>query len=132
MPREFSRSQRVADALRKELSTLIQFQLRDPRLTMVSITDVEVSRDMAYARVFYTSLSADTDEEMKECTAVLNKAAGFLRSQVARGNTMRTTPQLKFIYDVSVDRGRELSRLIDEAVSSDRDLGLRDADGDGG
>lgn len=128
MPREFNRTQRVADALRKELSTLIQFQLRDPRLSMVSVTDVEVSRDLAHARVFYTSMDAETVEDAKECTVVLNKAAGFLRSQIARSNTMRSTPALKFIYDSSVGRGRQLSQLIDDAVTSDRELGLRGDD----
>ena len=60
MPRDFSRTQRIADSLKKELATLIQFELRDPRISMISVTDVEVSRDLSYARIFYTSLSAET------------------------------------------------------------------------
>ncbi|MFT5481900.1 MAG: ribosome-binding factor A [Halieaceae bacterium] len=123
MPREFSRTQRVADSLKRELSGLIQFELRDPRIGMVSITEVEVSRDMGHAKVYYTSLTADNVEDAKESTEVLNKAAGFFRSKIARGSNMRVTPHLKFVYDTSVSRGRHLSDLIEKAAESDRNLG---------
>ncbi len=96
MAREYSRTQRVADFLKQELATLIQFEVRDPRVGMVSITDVEVSRDMAYAKVFMTVLGKDTEEDVKESIDVLNKAAGFLRTQIAKSNNARTTPKLRF------------------------------------
>jgi ribosome-binding factor A len=130
MPREFSRTQRIADSLKKELATLIQFELRDPRLRMVSVTDVEVSRDLAYARVFYTSLDIDCEEDAKESTVVLNKAAGFLRSKIARSSKLRVTPALKFLYDTSVSRGRHLSDLIEQAAESDRKLSTEDIEGE--
>lgn len=118
--KEFSRTARIADFLKRELGTLIQLQLRDPRLGMVSVTDVEVSRDLSHAKVFVTVMGKNTAEEAKDSLAVLNKAAGFLRSQVAKINNARTTPQLRFYYDASIDRGQRLSKLIQDAVESDR------------
>lgn len=117
--REFGRPQRVADFLRKELANLIQFELRDPRLGMVSITDVDVSRDLAHARIYVTVMGCDNKEQADESLKVLNHAAGFLRSQVARNNTMRITPTLHFFFDESIMRGQHLSALIDEALESD-------------
>jgi ribosome-binding factor A len=120
MPREYSRTQRVGDFLKQELATLIQFEVRDPRVGMVSITDVEVSRDLAHAKVYMTVLGKDTKEEAEESVAVLNKAAGFLRSQLARNNNARTTPKLHFHFDGSVVRGQYLSDLIEHAVAEDK------------
>lgn len=122
MAREYSRTQRVADFLQQELANLIQFEVRDPRVGMVSITAVEVSRDLSHAKVFVTVMGKETEDEAKESIDVLNNAAGFLRSQVARSNNARTTPRLKFYFDESVGRGRYLSGLIDKAVTADKKL----------
>ena len=118
--KEFSRTARIADFLKRELGTLIQLELRDPRIGMVSVTDAEVSRDLSHAKVYVTVMGKDSAEEAKESLAVLNKAAGFLRSKVAKSNNARTTPQLRFYYDSSIDRGQRLSKLIQDAVESDR------------
>ncbi|MCB1675768.1 MAG: 30S ribosome-binding factor RbfA [Halioglobus sp.] len=126
MAKEFSRTQRVADYLQRELAALIQRELRDPRLGMVSITGASVSRDLAHARVYYTVLGSDSPEEASECTAVLNKASGFLRSQLSRDAAMRSVPQLRFYYDSSVGQGRRMEELIRQAADADRKLGLRD------
>lgn len=121
MAKDYSRVDRVADFLKRELSQLIQFQIRDPRIGMVSVNDVEVSRDIAYARVFVTSLDAQEDEaQQQEIIDVLNKASGFLRSHLAKATTMRTTPKLKFIFDTSVARGQHISSLIEKAVKADQ------------
>lgn len=128
MAREFSRTRRVADYLQRELASLIQRELRDPRLGMVSITGVEVSRDLGHARVYCTVLGADSAEEAAESTEVLNRAAGFLRSQLSRDSKMRSVPQLKFYFDSSVGRGRNLENLIRRATDADRELGLRGDD----
>lgn len=120
MPREFSRTQRVADFLKQELAGLIQLELRDPRIGMVSVTGVEVSRDMSYAKVFVTVLGKDTAEDAAESLEALNRASGFLRSQVAKVNNARTTPKLRFVFDTSIGRGAHMSRLIDDAVATDR------------
>ncbi|MEH6608763.1 MAG: 30S ribosome-binding factor RbfA [Halioglobus sp.] len=126
MAKEYSRTQRVADHLQRELAGLIQHSVRDPRLGMVSITEVEVSRDMGYAKVFYTLLGCESDQEAKESTEVLNKAAGFLRTQLSKDSNMRTIPKLRFHFDNSVGRGRYLEDLISQAADADRKLGLRD------
>ncbi len=120
MAREYSRTDRVADHLREELAQLIQREMRDPRVEMVSITDVEVSKDLAHARVFYTVLGKDSADEAKPVTEALNKAAGFLRSLLSKGSTLRTVPALQFRFDTSVGRGRYLEDLIERAVGSDR------------
>lgn len=120
MAREFSRTQRVGDFLKQELARLIQLEVRDPRVGMVSVTDVEVSRDLAHARVFVTVLGKDTEAEAAESLAALNHAAGFLRSQIARINNARTTPRLRFVFDSSIGRGARMSSLIDAAVAADR------------
>ena len=126
--KEFSRTARIADFLKRELGTLIQLELRDPRIGMVSVTDAEVSRDLSHAKVYVTVMGKNTAQEAEESLAALNKAAGFLRSQVARINNARTTRQLRFYFDSSIDRGQRLSALIQKAVDSDRS---RQADNDG-
>jgi len=126
MAREVGRTQRVADFLRRELAQLIQLEMRDPRVGMVMVNDVEVSRDLAHAKVFVTVMGKDDEQQASDSLAVLNDAAGFLRSKVARGSTMRTTPKLHFVYDDSVSRGRHLSSLIDRAVARDRGIGDND------
>jgi ribosome-binding factor A len=119
MAKEFGRTQRVADFLKRELATLIQFEVRDPRVGMVSVTDVEVSRDMSHAKVFVTVLGKETEQETADSIEALNQAAGFLRSQVAKSSNARTTPKLRFHFDSSVGRGQHLSSLIDKAVAAD-------------
>ncbi len=120
MAREFGRSQRVGDYLKRELAGMIQTRLRDPRLGMVSVTDVKVSRDIGYADVYVTFLNRETERDAKEPIDVLNKAAGYLRSLLAKDAQMRTTPKLRFKFDTSVRRGNLLSELIDKAVESDQ------------
>lgn len=130
MAKEYSRTQRVADYLQRELATLIQQELRDPRIGMVSITSVDVSRDLGHARVYFTVLGSDSSEEAADSIEALNKAAGFLRSQLSRDATMRSVPQLRFYFDTSVGQGRHLEDLIKRAADADRELGLRDTDTD--
>ncbi len=117
--KEFKRTDRVADFLKKELGSLIQLELRDPRLGMVSVTDVAVSKDLAHARIFVTVMGKETAEEAEEALKVLNHAAGFLRSRVAKNHNARTTPALKFLFDTAVRRGEYMSRLIESAVAGD-------------
>jgi len=128
MAKEYSRTQRVADYLQRELAELIQHEVRDPRIGMVSITGVDVSRDLGHARVYFTSMEANSSEEARDSTEALNRAAGFLRSELSRDSRMRSVPQLRFYFDSSVGRGRELEALIRRAAESDRELGLRDDD----
>jgi ribosome-binding factor A len=114
MPKDFPRARRIADQIQRELADIIRFELKDPRIGMITLTDVEVSQDYAYARVFFTVL-----QQANEACEALQHASGFLRSQLARRMRLRSVPQLQFKYDTSVARGVQLSRLIDEAVASD-------------
>lgn len=120
MPREFKRTDRAADAIQRELAKLIREQMRDPRVGMANITDVEVSRDLSYAKVYVNFVAADSDEAVQESVRVLNGAAGFLRTRLAAMIRMRAVPKLRFHYDASGEQGQRLSALIERAVASDR------------
>ena len=120
MAKEYSRTQRVADQLQHELAQLIQLEIKDPRLGMVTVSAVEVSRDLAFANVFVSFLGVDEQERIDESLEVLKKASGFLRSQLARSMKLRFTPQLRFQFDNSLRRGAYLSSLIEEAVGKER------------
>lgn len=130
------RAQRVADQLQRELATLIQTEISDPRVGMVSVTSVDVSRDLAFATAYITVMNSphgnmedqhaadlsggDLDQkEKEENLQVLNKAAGYLRSLLAKRVQLRAVPKLKFKYDASIERGRVLSSLIDDALAAD-------------
>ncbi len=115
MPKEFSRTKRVAAQVQRELAQLIQFEVKDPRVGMVTVSAVELSRDLSYAKVYVTVLSVDNDVE--KALEGLNKAAGFLRRELGKRLSIRVTPQLTFLYDASVENGANLSALIDKAIS---------------
>ena len=133
MARDYSRRERVSDYLKRELAVIIQREVRDPRLGMVSITAVEVSRDIAHARVFFTLLGCESEEDAKPTADALNGAAGFLRSALARDAPMRGVPRLRFMFDSSVGRGRDLEALIERAKASDaRHAPDQDASASGG
>jgi len=119
--REFKRTDRVADQLQKELAVLIQREVKDPRLGMVTVSGVTVSRDLGYADIYVTLLGEQNPERIKENLQVLKRAGGFLRSQVAKRIKLRHVPELRFHFDETVVRGQKLSSLIDEAVASDQD-----------
>jgi len=112
MAKEFSRSDRVAEQIQRELADLLQFEVKDPRVGMVTITEVEVSGDMSHAKIYYSAA-----EGTKELQKGLEKSAGFLRTQLSKRLLLRTVPQLHFVYDASIDRGMKLSKLIDEALA---------------
>lgn len=116
MPRDHSRTLRIAEQIQREIAELIRLELKDPRVGMVTLTDVEVSADYAHAKVFFTTLG--TGDQIAAATAGLNHAAGFLRHELGQRIKLRGIPQLHFIYDESVERGVRLSRLIDEAVGT--------------
>ena len=117
MPRDFPRSRRIAEQVQRELSDIIRLELKDPRVGMITIVDVEVSTDQSHARVYFTSLGDQAG--IDAATAGLQHAAGFLRSQLAHRMKLRIVPQLQFKYDESVARGMRISQLIDAAVAQD-------------
>ena len=116
-----SRDLRVADFVRDEVSRILQRDMRDPRVgSFVSINDVKVSRDLSYAEIYVSSLQANDAEARAELVEVLNRAAGFFRTELAKRHTMRTTPKPRFHDDELVERGPRLEQLIGEAVTQDQ------------
>lgn len=109
----FSRKDRVNEQIRRELAELIRAEVKDPRVGMVSITEVEVTPDYAHARVYFSTLAGE--DKIAEVQLGLQKASGFLRRELGRRVRIHTTPQLHFIHDTSLERGADLSKLIDEA-----------------
>ncbi len=122
MPKDYPRSRRIAEQIQRELSDIIRLELKDPRVGMITITDVEVTSDHEHAKVFFTqlgNLAADADHAPVK--HALEHAAGFLRSELAHRMRLRIVPQLHFEYDESIERGVRLSKLIDEAVGNKPD-----------
>ena len=115
MPRDYPRTLRIGEQLRRELADLIRTELEDPRVGMITLTDVEVSADYAHAKVFFTVMGGP--DEIAAASAGLNHAAGFLRHELNHRVKLRGIPQLHFEYDVSVERGVRLSKLIDDALA---------------
>ena len=112
-----SRDLKVADFIRDELAQIIQHEMRDPRVgSFVSVTDVRVSKDLSYADIYISSLQANAAEERVELVKVLNGAAGFFRSTLAKRHKMRTTPKPRFHYDELLESGPRLEKLIGEAM----------------
>lgn len=113
--KSFSRKDRVSEQIRREVAELIRSEVKDPRVGMVSITDVEVTPDYAHAKVYFSTLAGS--ERLDEVMAGLQKASGFLRRELGRRIRIHTTPQLHFVFDQSLERGADLSKLIQQAVS---------------
>ena len=105
---------RIADQIQRELAELVRLEVRDPRIRLVTLTDVELSRDQSHAKVFFTTLGPAAD--IAACLEGLQRAAGFLRTSLAKRLTVRKVPELHFAHDESIERGARLSQLIDEAL----------------
>lgn len=121
MPKEFSRMRRVNEQVRRELAEIIRRESDDPGLQMVSISGVDVAKDLAMARVYITVLGEP--EERSRCLALLRQGAGFYRSQLGRHVRLKYTPRLEFLEDTSLETGQRLSELIEEARRKDRERG---------
>lgn len=120
MPKEFSRIDRIGDQIQRELAQMIQRDIKDPRVGMVTVNAVKVSRDMGYADIYVSLLTTEEltaeSEPVKESLAVLNKAAGFLRGQLGRAMKLRMVPNLRFHFDALLGKSRHMDALINEAV----------------
>ena len=114
MKRSSGRPRKLGDQIQRELSDLLARELRDPRVGMITITSVDVSPDISHAKVFFTLLEK---EKLEGTVHGLRRASGFLRTQLAKRLAMYSTPELRFEYDESVERGDRLSRLIDSALA---------------
>ena len=117
MPREFKRSERVAGQLRRELAQLIQQEVKDPDIGFISLSDVEVTRDLSHAKVYITVFDS---EKAEDTISALKRAAGYLRKRLGQEMRMRSVPELHFHHDASVETGQRMDGLIDAALASDR------------
>lgn len=120
MPREFSRSQRMAEQLRRELAEIVQDEIKDPRLGFISFTEVRMSRDLSHAVIYCSVLNS---EQLTESIEILNSAVGFIRKSIGRRIRARIVPTLKFVADESIIRGAAMDELISEAIRSDHRAG---------
>ena len=121
MPAEFSRTQRLGEQIKRDLALLIQRELKDPRIGMVTVNFVDLSKDLSYADVNVTALvSDDSDEKIIESLIILNEASTFLRMELGRALKVRKVPHLRFHYDNSLKRGARINALIHQALQSDR------------
>ncbi len=120
MPREFSRSERMAEQLRRELAEIVRDEIDDPRLGFISFTEVRMSRDLSHAVIYCSVLNS---EDQVESIEVLNRAVGFIRKEIARRIRARIVPTLKFVIDDSVTRGVAMDELISEAIKNDKKPG---------
>ncbi len=128
MNKQYSRAQRVGDQIQRELAVLIPREVKDPRLGFVTLTGVDVSRDLGHAKVFITLMNSDDEAAVAANLELLNDAAGYLRMLLGKAIKLRSVPQLHFHYDESVSRGAYLSSLIDRAMASDRNNQSQDGE----
>ena len=119
MAKEFSRTRRIGQQLQQELAQVLQRDMKDPRIGMVTVNDVEVSRDLSYARVFVTFFEED-EKLIEEKIEALSTAAGYIRSLVAGRMKLRVMPELRFIYDASLVEGMRMSNLVTRVISDDK------------
>lgn len=123
-----ARGLRVADQIQRDLSEIIWAELKDPRVGMITLTEVQLTPDYAHAKVYFTTL-ADEPTAIKLTQEGLNKAAGFLRNQLGLKLRIHTLPQLHFVHDTSTMRGMAMSKLIDEAnATRAKDSDIDEAD----
>ncbi len=121
MAREYARTDRVGQQIQKEIAIILMREVKDPRLSMTTVSAVELTRDLAYAKIFVTFFTNDATE-IKASLDVLNDAAGFIRSLLAKQLRARIMPHLRFVYDKSMAEGVRMSALVDQAVASDKHL----------
>ena len=121
MVKEYSRTQRVSEQIKRELAQIIHREVKDPRIGMVTLSDVEVTTDLSYAKVYFTTLNIDSDLE-KDPSKLLNKISPMLRSLLGKKIRLRVTPELKFIYDNSLTEGMRISNLVSNVIKKDKNL----------
>ncbi len=119
MAREYARTDRVGQQIQKEIAIILMREIKDPRLSMTTVSAVEVTRDLAYAKVFFTFFN-DNADEIKASLEVLAEAEGYIRSLLGKRLRARIMPHLRFIYDSSMSEGVRMSALVDQAVASDK------------
>lgn len=120
MAREFSRTDRVSQQIHKEIASILQqeFKHRTPDLGMITVSEVEVSKDLGHAKVYVTFYSDDEDKNKTDFIA-LKDGASFMRGLLARRVRMRNTPAIHFVRDTSITEGVRISTLVDSVIKND-------------
>lgn len=121
MAKAFNRSSRVGHELQKEIAIILQREIKDPRLGMVTVSGVDVSRDLAYAKVFVTFLNDDDPQVIEQGLAVLNDAKGYIRTLIGKAMRLRIIPEIKFFYDESLVKGMQMSSLVADVIKQDNE-----------
>lgn len=121
MAKEYSRAQRVAQELKKEIAIILQREVKDPRIGMVTVSDVEISRDLAYAKVFVTFLFDQDQTAVDRAMKGLQEASGYIRTLVGKAIRLRIVPELRFVYDNSLVEGMRMSNLVTQVVNQDNE-----------
>lgn len=117
MARDFNRTDRIADVIQKELAQIIHQEMKDPRVGLITLAQVKVSKDLSHAKIY---VSVMLEENATQALEALNKASGFLRAQLAKRIQMRVMPILSFVYDDTTIKANRLSKLIDDARAKDK------------
>ncbi|GAA6205927.1 MULTISPECIES: 30S ribosome-binding factor RbfA [Thalassotalea] len=118
MAREFARTDRVGQEIQKEIAMIIQREVKDPRLGMVTVNAVEITRDLAYAKIFVTFFTLE-GQNVDESVKILNDAASYIRTLLAKRIKARIMPELRFVYDKSMVEGVRMGNLVDKAIAED-------------
>ncbi|MGV3345603.1 30S ribosome-binding factor RbfA [Enterobacteriaceae bacterium LUAb1] len=122
MAKEFGRSQRVSQELQKEIAIILQREIKDPRLgMMVTVSGVDVSRDLAYAKVFVTFLNDEDEAAIQAGLRALGDAAGYIRTLLGKAMRLRIVPELTFFYDTSLIEGMRMSNLVSNVIRNDNE-----------
>src|SRR3990167_10805734 len=117
--KNYKRTDRVSEMIQRELAQIIQQSVKGYKIpSFVTISAVKITADLEHAKVYFTVL----DKDVKETILMLNNAAGYLRSQLAKSMSLRTVPELHFIYDESIEYAKHLTKLIDEANAKNSDV----------
>ena len=121
MARDYARTDRVGQQIQKEIAVILMREIKDPRLIMTTVSSVEVTRDLAYAKIFVTFFD-DDKSKIDTAIEVLNEAGGYIRSLLAKRLRARIMPHLRFVYDSSMAEGVRMSSLVDQAIASDKHI----------
>jgi ribosome-binding factor A len=119
MAKAFNRSSRVGHELQKEIAIILQREIKDPRLGMVTVSGVDISRDLSYAKVFVTFLNDDDPQVIEQGLTVLNDAKGYIRTLIGKAMRLRIIPEIKFFYDESLVKGMQMSSLVADVIKQD-------------
>lgn len=119
MPRDFSRASRVSEVIQREVANIVQQEMNDPRVAAVTITHTKMTRDMSSARIYFI-MQGDM-KAIKETEKALNKAAGFIRHELASRVELRYIPKLAFAYDQSIERGLRVGKLIEDVMHNEQE-----------